>query len=112
MEVTIEKVNELIEKEYERLKNLSLSKNIQYNNSLQNPQRKISNASVTEGILNRIDDKLNRISSCGINEDTIDSVDDIIGYFMHIRIRYNIEKEIEKNNKKVNYIDIRGYHGC
>jgi hypothetical protein len=90
-DMNIEEINNLIRKEYDRLKDLSIQKNIQYNNSLQNPKRTISRASVIEGIVNRIDDKLNRISSCGINGDTIDTIDDIIGYLIHIRIRYNIE---------------------
>jgi hypothetical protein len=109
-QISLDDVNKLIEEEYLRLRNLSLSKNIQYNNSLQNPNKIISKSTVIDGIINRIDDKLNRLSSAGINEDTIDTVDDIIGYLVHLRIAYN--REMENKKTKNVFIDIRGYHGC
>jgi hypothetical protein len=66
-----------------------LQKNIDYNNSLQNPQRIFARGSEIDGIMGRIDDKLNRIKAAGLNDNTIDTVDDLIGYLVHLRIAYN-----------------------
>ena len=84
----IEKVNELIEYEFDRLKDIVLNKNIDYGNSLQNPIGTFSQTPM-EGLYGRIDDKLGRIRSVGVTEDTIDTVDDLIGYLVHLRIMYN-----------------------
>ena len=90
--MTLEETNQHINKEFNRLRLMVLNKNISYNNSLQSPQNVFSTAGVIEGIAKRIDDKINRIKAAGINEDTIDTVDDIIGYLVHLRIAYNNKK--------------------
>jgi hypothetical protein len=87
--MTLEETNAKINEEFNRLRLMVLDKNVSYNNSLQTPQNVFSRSSVIEGISKRIDDKLNRIKAAGINEDTIDTVDDIIGYLVHLRIAYN-----------------------
>ena len=46
-----------------------------------------------DGILGRIDDKLNRIKTVGINDKTEDSVNDLIGYLIHLKIMLDAEKE-------------------
>jgi hypothetical protein len=33
-----------------------------------------------------LDDKLGRIRQAGITEDTIDTIDDLVGYLVHLRI--------------------------
>jgi hypothetical protein len=87
--MTLEETNAKINEEFNRLRLMVLDKNVSYNNSLQTPQNVFSRSSVIEGISKRIDDKLNRIKAAGINENTIDTVDDIIGYLVHLRIAYN-----------------------
>jgi hypothetical protein len=38
------------------------------------------------GIKARINDKLNRIKQVGLNDKTEDTVDDLIGYLVHLQI--------------------------
>ena len=44
-----------------------------------------------EGLLGRLDDKLNRIKTVGINDKTEDTVDDLIGYLIHLNIMLNLD---------------------
>lgn len=87
--MNINETNQLIVIEFNRIKEMVLEKNISYNNSLQNPNNIFSKSDVIEGIAKRLDDKINRITAAGINEQTIDTIDDIIGYLIHLRIAYN-----------------------
>ena len=80
--------NELLEKEFDRLKSFVVQKNKDYGDSLQNPI-KVFSKDPMQGILGRIDDKMGRIQTMGITEDTIDTVDDLVGYLIHLRIMYN-----------------------
>ena len=52
---------------------------------LQNPLG-IFQKNKMDGILGRIDDKLNRIKAVGINDKTEDTVSDLIGYLIHLKI--------------------------
>jgi hypothetical protein len=85
-------VNKLIELECEQLKELLIQKNIDYNNSLHNPISVFSKVSNIDGILARLDDKLNRILKKGINDKTEDTVSDLIGYLIHLKIAIKIKK--------------------
>lgn len=67
-------------------------KNITYGDSLQNPVRVFSKATGVESISGRIDDKLSRIQAVGVNDDTIDTVKDLIGYFVHLIIAYEKDR--------------------
>ena len=60
-------------------------KNNAYGDSLQNPIGVFQKNKI-DGILGRIDDKLNRIKSVGINDNTEDSIEDLIGYLVHLKI--------------------------
>jgi hypothetical protein len=78
---------ELLAQEFDRLKAMVVQKNIEYKDSLQNPQRTfLSEGEASVGILARLDDKLNRIRMAGLNQHTVDTVDDLIGYLVHLRI--------------------------
>lgn len=78
---------ELLAQEFDRLKAMVLKKNIEYKDSLQNPQRTfLSEGEASVGILARLDDKLNRIRMAGLNEHTVDTIDDLVGYLIHLRI--------------------------
>tara|TARA_Y100000004_G_C8849808_1_gene384243 strand:+ start:553 stop:702 length:150 start_codon:yes stop_codon:yes gene_type:complete len=41
-----------------------------------------------DSICARIDDKLMRIANAGINENTLDTIDDLIGYLVLLKIAY------------------------
>ena len=83
----IEEVNELIEIECNKIKQELIQKNIDYNNSLYLPN--MFNQNPIEGIKARISDKINRIASKGIDDKTEDSIGDLIGYLIHLKIMLN-----------------------
>lgn len=90
--MTLEETNLLIEKEFNKLRDFVISKNTQYGNSLYN-SRPIFQKNKMEGLLGRLDDKLNRIATVGINDKTEDTVDDLIGYLIHLKIMINDIKD-------------------
>ena len=67
-----------------------IKKNNDYGDSLQNPIG-VFQKNKLQGILGRLDDKLNRIKTVGINDKTEDSISDLIGYLVHLKImlKYN-----------------------
>ncbi len=72
----------------EELKNIQLEliqKNNDYGDSLQNPLG-VFQKNKLQGVLGRIDDKLNRIKAVGINDKTEDTIGDLIGYLIHLKI--------------------------
>lgn len=88
----MKETNERIAKTFDELKEFVIQKNIDYNNSLQNPIS-VFQTTKMNGILGRLDDKLNRIKASGINENTIDTVDDLIGYLVHLKLMYEDDKK-------------------
>ena len=76
------------------IKTLLLEKNLKYGDSALNPVRVMSNASPIEQILVRIDDKLSRIQQGqgGIQDDE-DVIQDIIGYFILLKIAIARDKD-------------------
>jgi len=88
--MNIEQVNKLIEIECDKIKQELIQKNIDYNNSLYRPN--MFNQNPIEGIKARISDKINRIASKGIDDKTEDSVGDLIGYLIHLKIMLNNER--------------------
>ena len=93
MENNLTEVNKLIELECDKLKELLIQKNIDYNNSLHNPVRVFSRASNTDGILCRLDDKISRIKKKGINDKTEDTISDILGYLIHLKIAIQLNRQ-------------------
>lgn len=85
------------------VKDLLLTKNMKYGDSALNPVRVMSNSSPIEQILVRIDDKLSRIKhgKLGIQDDE-DVVQDLIGYFILLKIAI----ERDKNQIDFNPISI------
>lgn len=65
-----------------------LEKNAKYGDSALNPKRIFSKASTTEQIMTRIDDKLSRIAN---EDESEDSVLDLMGYLILLRIHKNRE---------------------
>ena len=70
----------------ESVTGLLKQKNKAYGNTALNPTNVFSKLDATEAICARIDDKLARISNKGLNDKTEDTVDDLIGYLVLLKI--------------------------
>ena len=107
------KTEKLIEKVCEDVKNLLIKKNRDYGNSALNPSSVFSKGDVFESLGSRIDDKLMRIQNVGVNDETEDTISDLIGYLILYKVAmimekdeiYNSEKEIIENG---GYVTING----
>tara|TARA_R110000765_G_scaffold31850_8_gene74290 strand:- start:1040 stop:1432 length:393 start_codon:yes stop_codon:yes gene_type:complete len=66
--------------------NLLKEKNKAYGNTALNPTNIFSKLNATEAICARIDDKLARINNKGINDLTEDTIDDLIGYLLLLKM--------------------------
>jgi len=73
------------------IEQLLVKKNIAYNNSLHTEPPLFPIDTIT-GIQARINDKLNRIKQVGLTDETEDSVLDLIGYLIHLRIALKLNK--------------------
>ena len=78
--------NEKLDIEIETISNLLKEKNKAYGDTALNPTNIFSKLSATEAICARIDDKLARIGNKGINDETEDTVDDLIGYLLLLKM--------------------------
>ena len=65
---------------------LLVEKNVKYGNSALDPVRVFSKASTTEQLLVRIDDKLSRIKTTGMEAPDEDTLNDLIGYLILLKI--------------------------
>ena len=86
---------QLIEETCESMKNLLLEKNRNYGDSATNPSNVFSSGSAVDSICARIDDKLMRIQNKGINDYTEDTVSDLIGYLILLKVALYKEKHGE-----------------
>jgi hypothetical protein len=77
--------NELL-KVTKEITELLILKNKAYGNTALNPTNIFSKLNATEAICARIDDKLARINNKGINDLTEDTVDDLIGYLLLLKM--------------------------
>lgn len=62
------------------------SKNKSYGDSALNPAGIFSKLTATDALCARIDDKIMRIKNKGINDETEDTVDDLIGYLLLLKM--------------------------
>jgi hypothetical protein len=69
-----------------RVENLLLRKNASYGDSALKPANVFAKGSAVENLCSRIDDKLMRIKNKGINVNTTDTIDDLIGYLILLNI--------------------------
>ena len=84
----------------EEVTELLLRKNKAYGDTANEPPKIFSKLSPKEGILARIDDKLSRIKTVGLNDETEDTMLDLIGYLILYRVQVKKEeslKRIERN---------------
>tara|TARA_R110000765_G_scaffold356457_2_gene446562 strand:+ start:177 stop:482 length:306 start_codon:yes stop_codon:yes gene_type:complete len=72
--------------EVTKIADLLKAKNLAYGNSALEPLRIFSSLDAVESLLVRMDDKLARIRNRGINDDTEDTVDDLIGYLFLLKL--------------------------
>ena len=70
----------------EDIKTLLLEKNAKYGNSAVEPISIFSKQDNAAAICARIDDKLSRIKNSGLNDATEDTLDDLIGYLVLLKI--------------------------
>lgn len=94
-------VQKLIAEECDSIKNLLLEKNKAYGNSAVDPVKIFSKLSNEEQIKVRIDDKISRISrgqQSSIQEDT---EQDLIGYFILLRVCRKFQEIKNKQEKKI-----------
>ena len=85
-----------IRSEMQRVTELLIKKNNSYGNSATEPANIFSIGNAVESICARIDDKIMRIANKGINENTFDTIDDLIGYLVLLRIAW-YDKEINED---------------
>ena len=75
-----------LDKVANKIINLLKEKNAAYGNTALNPPNIFSKLDSGEAICARLDDKLSRIKNKGINDKTEDTVDDLIGYLLLLKM--------------------------
>ena len=90
-----EKTEELIKEEARKIVMLLLEKNKAYGDTANNPPKIFSKLEAVEGLCARIDDKLSRVKMRGITDATEDSVSDLIGYLILLKV------QLKKNRKNL-----------
>lgn len=76
-----------------QIKDLLLEKNEAYGDSALSPLNVFTQANAEFGIRQRIDDKLKRIQNVGLNDNTEDTLQDLVGYLILLMISRD-----ERNN--------------
>ena len=85
----------LIKEVISQVKNLLIEKNRAYGDSAINPSNVFSNGDALDSLGARIDDKLMRIKNVGINDETEDTLIDLIGYLVLYKVA--LKKESGSN---------------
>jgi len=97
------KTEDLIKEVGTSVIDLLIEKNRAYGDSATNPVNIFAKGSPIENISARLDDKLMRIKNKGINDKTEDTVNDIIGYLILLKVAM-IKENTQK--KESNYQDL------
>ena len=90
------KTSDLIKEVSQEVTNLLLEKNNAYGDSALRPVGIFSKGNAVDSLCARIDDKLMRIKSKGITDATEDTVQDLIGYLILLKIAIRNNNELEK----------------
>lgn len=77
---------DLILEESAAVTNLLLEKNEAYGDSALNPANIFASGNAVDNLCCRIDDKLMRIKMRGITDETEDTVQDLIGYLLLLKV--------------------------
>jgi hypothetical protein len=95
-ESNLAKIEAQIQEASDSIVSLLKRKNRSYGNSLDRATFTFANEFNKENLTNvqfgmccRIDDKLARIRNSGLNKDTYDTLDDLIGYLLRLKITFN-----------------------
>lgn len=80
------------------VRDLLLEKNAAYGDSALKPSNIFARGSAVENIACRIDDKLMRIKNKGLNDATEDTLQDLIGYLILLKIAIENERAQPTNN--------------
>ena len=81
------------------IKELLIQKNLNYGDSALKPANIFAKGSAVENLSARIDDKLMRIANKGLSKNTLDTVDDLIGYLVLLKIAINNHNEDTPRNR-------------
>tara|TARA_R100000654_G_scaffold12146_1_gene26354 strand:+ start:1043 stop:1357 length:315 start_codon:yes stop_codon:yes gene_type:complete len=92
------KTEDLIKEVGNSVIDLLIEKNRAYGDSATNPSNIFSKGSAIDSLCARLDDKLMRIKNKGINDQTEDTISDIIGYLILLKVA--IIKESKNVDKK------------
>ncbi len=92
------KTEDLIKEVAREIVVLLLEKNKAYGDTANNPPKIFSKLDAVEGLCARIDDKLSRIQNRGITDETEDTVSDVIGYLILLKVQ--IRKRQKNLDKK------------
>jgi hypothetical protein len=90
---------DLIIKTSQEVTDLLLEKNAAYGDSALNPVGIFSKGNAVDSLCARIDDKLMRIKSKGITDATEDTVQDLIGYLILLKIAIQRQYELEEERE-------------
>ena len=82
-----------IEKAIDKVKELLIEKNKSYGDSALKPANIFAKGSAVDNLTARIDDKLMRIENKGITDKTEDTLDDLIGYLILLKLALQDEEE-------------------
>lgn len=89
--LSAEQIQELIVEECNNIKELLIVKNREYGNSALEPKRIFAKSSPIEQIKVRIDDKLSRLANDTHKELKEDTVQDLIGYLVLLKVAQKLE---------------------
>ena len=92
------------------IRDLLVSKNKAYGDSALEPENIFSKLDNAQGICARIDDKLSRIKNTGLNDATEDTLDDLIGYLILLKIARQNRAEGVTLFTTCNCV--HGWHNC
>ncbi len=82
-----------LDKVTEKITTLLKNKNEAYGNSALNPTNIFSKLDAVESLCCRLDDKIARIQNKGITDQTEDTVDDLIGYLLLLKMALERKKQ-------------------
>ena len=78
---------DIIKDEARKVLMLLLEKNKAYGDTANSPPKIFSKLDAVEGLCARIDDKLSRIKMKGITDKTEDTISDLIGYLILLKVQ-------------------------
>mgnify|MGYP003154312568 CR=1 FL=1 len=90
------KTTDLIKKVADSVRDLLIEKNTDYGDSATNPRNIFSKGSAIDSLCARIDDKLARIANKGINDETEDTVTDLIGYLILLKVAIKKQEKMDE----------------